>query len=89
MNKFFDGPVLPALLRIVMACIVVGVILSVLGINPMSLWDQLLAMIRHVWDMGFGAIDGIWRLFAMGAIIVIPIWLLSRLLAVLGGRRKG
>lgn len=88
MNEFLGGPVLPTLLRIIVACIVVGVIMSVLNINPLSLWDHLLGLVMHVWNMGFSALDGVWRYFLLGAIVVLPVWLVIRLLNMLGGRSR-
>ena len=37
------------------------------------------ALIRDVWDMGFDAVRWLWRYFLLGAVIVIPIWLILRL----------
>jgi hypothetical protein len=36
-------------------------------------------LFRRIWDLGFDAINGLWRYFLLGAVIVIPVWLLSRL----------
>ncbi len=30
-------------------------------------------------DLGFDAINSLWRYFLLGAVIVVPIWLISRL----------
>jgi len=35
-------------------------------------------MVQAVWDMGFEAVRWLWRYFLLGAIIVIPIWLILR-----------
>jgi hypothetical protein len=36
-------------------------------------------LFQRIWDLGFDAVNGLWRYFLLGAVIVIPIWLLSRL----------
>jgi hypothetical protein len=36
-------------------------------------------LLRSIWDMGFDAIWWLWRYFLLGAVIVIPIWLIIRL----------
>ena len=36
--------------------------------------------------IGFDAINGLWRYFLLGAVIVIPIWLLGRLFNAPRGR---
>ena len=37
-------------------------------------------------DLGFDAVNWLWRYFLLGAVIVIPIWLLSRLFGSPRGR---
>jgi hypothetical protein len=43
-------------------------------------------LFRRIWDLGFDAVNGLWRYFLLGAVIVIPIWLLSRLFGAPRGR---
>ena len=31
-----------------------------------------------MWDMGFDAVRWVWRYFLLGAIVVVPIWLIVR-----------
>ena len=38
-------------------------------------------MFQRLWDLGFDAINWLWRYFLLGAVIVMPIWLVSRLSA--------
>ena len=64
--------------------ILVGVILSALGLDPWNIWRSLQNLVRAIWDMGFDAIWWLWRYFLLGAVIVIPIWLIVRLAK--GGR---
>ena len=35
-------------------------------------------LIRSIWDMGFDAFRWLWRYFLLGAVIVIPIWIIMR-----------
>ncbi len=43
-------------------------------------------LFRRIWDLGFDAINGLWRYFLLGAVIVIPVWLLSRMFGAPRGR---
>ena len=36
-------------------------------------------LIRSIWDMGFDAIRWLWQYFLLGAVLVIPIWLILRI----------
>ena len=84
LSRFLGGPPLSVAVRLVLLCILVGVILHVLGFDPMNIWYSLQNLVRTIWDMGFDAIFRLWRYFLLGAVIVVPIWLVVRLAK--GGR---
>ena len=78
-SRFLGGPPLAVLVRLVLLSIVVGVILSAVGLDPWNILQSIERLIRNVWDMGFDAIRWLWRYFLLGAALVVPIWLLVRL----------
>ena len=39
----------------------------------------------RVWDMGFDAVRWLWRYLLLGAVVVMPIWLIVRLMRVAKG----
>ena len=78
-NRFFGGPPLSVALRIILLSVLVGVILSALGLDPRDIWNSVINLIMHVWNMGWDAIVWLWRYFLLGAVIVVPIWLVIRL----------
>ncbi|MGA8359228.1 MAG: DUF6460 domain-containing protein, partial [Xanthobacteraceae bacterium] len=41
--------------------------------------ESVRRLIERVWNMGFDAVRWLWRYFLLGAVIVVPIWLLVRL----------
>jgi len=79
-NRFLGGAPLAVFFRLVLLCVLVGVILSALGFDPGNILGSIERMIRSVWDMGFDAVRWAWRYFLLGAIIVVPIWLVVRLM---------
>lgn len=79
MGKFLGGPPLSVALRLLLLCVLVGFILSAMGFDPWNIWRSLQDLIRAIWNMGFEAIWWVWRYFLLGAVIVIPIWLIVRL----------
>jgi hypothetical protein len=78
-HRFFGGPPLSVILRIVLLSVLVGVILSALGLDPRDVWNSVVSLIMRVWNMGWDAVVWAWRYFLLGAVIVVPIWLLMRL----------
>jgi hypothetical protein len=86
LNRFFGGPPLSVIFRLVLLSILVGVILKVLGLDPFNILRSIEDLIRAIWNMGFDAVVWVWRYFLLGAVIVVPIWLIVRLLRAPAGR---
>jgi hypothetical protein len=86
LNRFLGGPPLSVIFRLVLLSILVGVILKVLGLDPFNILRSIEDLIRVVWEMGFDAVVWLWRYFLLGAAIVVPIWLIVRLMRAPTGR---
>jgi Family of unknown function (DUF6460) len=78
-QRFLGGPPLAVLGRLILLSILVGVILAAVGLDPWNIIESVRALIVHVWTMGFDVLRWLWRYFLLGAVIVVPIWLLVRL----------
>jgi hypothetical protein len=74
-----DSP-LSIVIRLLVLSLIVGIILSALGINPANLFSSLNVLARHIYDMGFGAVEWVLRYVVIGAMIVVPIWLVAQVL---------
>src|SRR4051794_20968761 len=85
-SRFFGGPPLSVIFRLILLSILVGVILKVLGLDPLNILRSIEDLIRAVWNMGFDAVVWLWRYFLLGALIVVPIWLVLRLMRAPLGR---
>jgi len=85
-TRFFGGSPLAVLLRLVLVSILVGFLLDVFGLDPLDIFDSLRRMVYRVWYMGFDALHWLWRYLLLGAVIVVPIWLLMRLFNAPRGR---
>jgi len=79
LNRFLGGSPLSVVFRLILLSILVGVVLSAIGFDPWNIVDSIRALIRFVWNMGFDAVEWVWRYFLLGAAVVVPIWLLVRL----------
>ncbi|HKY87728.1 MAG TPA: DUF6460 domain-containing protein [Pseudorhodoplanes sp.] len=85
-NRFLGGDPLSVFFRLVLLSILIGFVLSVFGLDPFNIVESILRLIRRVWEMGFDAIAWVWRYFLLGAVIVIPIWLIVRFVNAPRGR---
>ena len=74
-------------LRLLVISLIVGIVLSALGINAANLFSSLNFLARRLYDLGFGAIDWILQYILVGAMVVVPIWLVAWLLGGLRTRR--
>jgi hypothetical protein len=81
-SRFFGGPPLSVIFRLVLLSILVGFTLEVLGLNPWNIIESLRALVLRIWDMGFDAVRWLWRYLLLGAAIVLPVWLIVRLTRV-------
>ena len=77
-TKVFGGSPLGVLVRLILVSILVGVVLSAFGLDPFDIWHSIERLVRTIWNMGFDAVHWLWRYFLLGAVIVIPIWLIMR-----------
>jgi hypothetical protein len=77
-TKVFGGSPLAVLGRLILVSILVGVILNALGLDPFDIVRSLERLVQSIWNMGFDAFRWLWRYFLLGAVIVIPIWLILR-----------
>ena len=84
--RFFGGPPLSVIFRLVLRSILIGGILKVLGLDPFKNKRSHNDQLRAVRNMGFDAVLWLWRYFLLGAVIVIPIWLIMRLMSAAKGR---
>jgi hypothetical protein len=85
-NRFFGGSPLAVVFRLVLLSILIGFVLHAFGFNPYNIIESIRSLIEALWNMGFDAIHLLWRYFVLGAIIVIPIWLIVRAVNAPRGR---
>ena len=86
LSRFLGGSPLAVVFRLTLLSILVGVMLAAIGFDPWNIVLSIRQLVERVWNLGFDAINGLWRYFLLGAVIVIPIWLLSRLFGAPRGR---
>ena len=86
-NDLIGGSVFGVVMRLIVLSLVVGIVLSALGITPANLFRSIDVLIRRLYDLGFGAIDWVLQYILVGAMVVVPIWLIARLASGLKARK--
>jgi hypothetical protein len=85
-NRFLGGSPLAVLAKLILLSILIGVVLSALGLDPWNIFASLQRLVRDIWNMGFDAVRWLWGYFLLGAVLVIPIWLFLRVVRAPKGR---
>ena len=80
-NRFLGGSVTGTIVRLLVVSLIVGFILSALGIHPLDIYYGIADFIRNIWHRGFAALGEVGHYFLMGAIIVIPLFLIIRIMS--------
>ncbi len=79
LTRFFGGSPAWVLVRLIVLSVVVGVILAALGLDPMNIFSSLERLVRSLFSFGFDAVERLWSYFLLGAVIVLPLWLILRI----------
>ncbi len=87
-ERLLGGDPLGVVLRLIVLSVVVGVVLSAMGIAPTDLLETIRLLPRRIYDLGFGAIEGLIGYLVLGALVVVPIWLIVRLVGVMRRRDR-
>jgi cytochrome b len=85
-RQFFEDGIARTLVRLAVLSLIVGIVLSALGISPANMIERLTLIARRLSDLGFGVAERAFGYFVLGAIIVVPIWIIVRLVRLAGWR---
>jgi hypothetical protein len=86
LTHFLGGSPLSVLVRLLFVSLIVGALLTWLGISPWEIVRNARQIVVNLWNMGFGAFRELFEFVIAGAILVIPIWLILRLMNARSGR---
>ena len=81
MNRFLGDTPLRVALKLLVLSFLVGIVMSAFDWTP---WDILIAIgdfFQRIWDMGFAALGRFGSYFVLGAAVVVPVFLVLRLLS--------
>ena len=79
-SRFVGGSPGMVVLRLIAVSFVVGIVLDSFGLDPASLFDEVVGALRRIVEFGVGDVGRIGRVLATGAMVVVPVWLVLRLL---------
>lgn len=80
LTNFLGGSPASVALRLLVVSFVVGMILAAFGFEPWDIIDGFARMARHAVEFGLSDIRQVGRVLATGALVVLPVWLVLRVL---------
>jgi hypothetical protein len=79
-ERFLGGSVVGVLIKLIALSVAVGVVLAWLDLTPWPLISSLRRFVERLFAQGFAVLDDLLGYFLLGAVIVVPIWLVIRLI---------
>ena len=88
LTRFLGDTPLRVAIRLLLLSFVVGLVLSALRIHPFQIYAWVESLVLHVYDMGFAFFGNAVQYLLIGAMIVVPVFLLMRLMKLGGSGRR-
>jgi Domain of unknown function (DUF6460) len=86
LTRFLGDTPARTLVKLAAVSLIVGIIMSALQFTPVDVWYAVRDFFRWLYDLGFEAFERLGIYFIYGAIVVVPVFLVMRIMAV--GRRQ-
>ncbi len=87
LTRVFGGSPLGVLLRLALLCVIVGLILDQLDLDAFQLFRHAIRALEEMLANSADLLRALGHYFLIGAMVVIPVWIVMRILRVGGGRR--
>ena len=88
LNQFLGDTPFRVLVRLLALSFIVGLVLSVIGLHPFEIFEWMERVVQRIYNMGFDVIREAFEYLFLGALIVVPVFLIMRLMKA-SGRRSG
>lgn len=89
-GRLFDGNSLRTLVWLAVVSVVVGFVLVTLRIDPVAVIEGIIGNFDNALDaliaLGHWIVRHVGRYFLVGVVVVVPIWLIWRLVSLRKGR---
>ena len=80
MNAFLGGSIPAVAVRLLVVSFVVGLLLAMFGFDPETIYDRFTVLVRHIIDFGLVDLRHFGRILLTGAMVVVPVWFILRLM---------
>ncbi|CAN7193890.1 DUF6460 domain-containing protein [Rhizobium sp. LjRoot30] len=80
-NRVLGDTPARTILKLIVVSLIVGFIMAVFGIVPMDILNGIRDFVLDLWHTGFAALGNVGNYLLLGATIVIPVFILLRILS--------
>ncbi|MEZ5898052.1 MAG: DUF6460 domain-containing protein [Hyphomicrobium sp.] len=80
LRGFLGGHPVAVLIRLILISVLTGIVLSAFGLTPANFFQTLDDFARWLYDLGFFSLEWLLQYLVLGAMVVVPIWFIARLL---------
>lgn len=87
-HRFLGGSPLGVAVRLLIVSFIVGMVLTWMGWRPVDVWYWFEDLVIGVWEQGFAFFGVAGEYIAVGAAVVLPIFVLMRILRWRGPRES-
>lgn len=84
LRRFLGGAPAAVAIKLILVSFVVGAMLMWLRITPSDVFAEMSALVGRLYNLGFQSLREFGTYIVAGAVIVIPVWLVIRLLSFRG-----
>jgi polyferredoxin len=80
-TRFLGDSPLRVALKLIVVSFLVGLVMSAFGWTPWGILLQIRQLLTDIWNMGFHAIYRLAGYFLLGAAVVVPVFIVLRILS--------
>jgi hypothetical protein len=79
-TRFLGDSPIRVVIKLAVISLIVGVVMSTIGWAPRDIYNGILNFFSRLWNLGFDAITNSLEYLLLGAAIVVPVFLILRIL---------
>jgi hypothetical protein len=81
-TRFLGDSPFRVLVKLIVVSFLVGIVMAFFGWTPRDLVDNVIDFFHSIWNMGFGTVDRFFGYMLLGAVVVVPLFLVMRLFSL-------
>ena len=80
-NRFLGDTPARTIIKLIVVSLIVGFIMAYFRVDPYDIFHGLERFVMNLWYRGFDALGSIGRYLVLGATVVIPVFIIIRLMS--------